>query len=105
MKKINVGKVSYTCAIILITGLITAWSVFFINNYYQEKSLKNGSTAALDNLTGSNGNSQVVQNVVERQVVTQEEARIEAINKVSPAIVGVVNFANNATQGEGSGII
>ena len=105
MKKINVGKVSYTCAVILITGLITAWSVFFINNYYQEKSLKNGSTAALDNLTESNGNSQVVQNVVERQVVTQEEARIEAINKVSPAIVGVVNFANNATQGEGSGII
>ena len=87
MKKINVGKVSYTCAVILITGLITAWSVFFINNYYQEKSLKNGSTAALDNLTESNGNSQVVQNVVERQVVTQEEARIEAINKVSPAIV------------------
>ncbi len=105
MKKIKVGKVSYTCAVILITGLITAWSVFFINNYYQEKSLKNGSTAALDNLTESNGNSQVVQNVVERQVVTQEEARIEAINKVSPAIVGVVNFANNATQGEGSGII
>ena len=46
-----------------------------------------------------------MQNVVEREVVTQEEARIDAINKVSPAIVGVVNFARNTTQGEGSGII
>lgn len=46
-----------------------------------------------------------MQNVVEREVVTQEEARIEAINKVSPAIVGVVNFIRNTTQGEGSGII
>ena len=47
----------------------------------------------------------MVQEVVEREVITQEEARIEAINKVSPAIVGVVNFARNTTQGEGSGIV
>ncbi len=98
MKNFSMGKVIYT----LLVVLITAWSVFFIANYYHDKA--NVSSGLVQN-TDSEGNSQVVQNVVEREVVTQEEARIEAINKVSPAIVGVVNFAKNTTQGEGSGIV
>ncbi|MBQ1785119.1 MAG: trypsin-like peptidase domain-containing protein [Turicibacter sp.] len=94
------GKVLYT----LIVVLITAWSVFFISNYYHDKG-GNQVTSGLVEKTDENGNTQIVQEVVEREVVTQEDARIEAINKVSPAIVGVVNFARNTTQGEGSGIV
>ena len=100
MKNFSMGKVIYT----LLVVLITAWSVFFIANYYHDKTDGNVSSGLVQN-TDSEGNSQIVQNVVEREVVTQEEARIEAINKVSPAIVGVVNFAKNTTQGEGSGIV
>lgn len=100
MKNFSMGKVIYT----LLVVLITAWSVFFIANYYHDKANGNVSSGLVQN-TDSEGNSQVVQNVVEREVVTQEEARIEVINKVSPAIVGVVNFAKNTNQGEGSGII
>lgn len=105
MKKFKIGKVSYTLVVVLVTALVTAWSVFFIANYYLDKSMDGSENSALNQVTDSEENSNVVQNVVSREVVTQEEARIEAINKVSPAIVGVVNFANNATQGEGSGII
>lgn len=105
MKKFKIGKVSYTLVVVLVTALVTAWSVFFIANYYLDKSMDGSENSTLNQVTDSEENSNVVQNVVSREVVTQEEARIEAINKVSPAIVGVVNFANNATQGEGSGII
>ncbi|MBQ8993188.1 MAG: trypsin-like peptidase domain-containing protein [Turicibacter sp.] len=94
------GKVLYT----LVVVLITAWSVFFISNYYHNKA-GNQVTSGLVETTDENGNTQIVQEVVEREVITQEDARIEAINKVSPAIVGVVNFARNTTQGEGSGIV
>lgn len=100
MKNFSMGKVLYT----LIVVLITAWSVFFISNYYHDKG-GNQVTSGLVEKTDENGNTQIVQEVVEREVVTQEDARIEAINKVSPAIVGVVNFARNTTQGEGSGIV
>lgn len=100
MKNFSVGKVLYT----LIVVLITAWSVFFISNYYHNKD-GNQVNSGLVETTDENGNTQIVQEVVEREVVTQEDARIEAINKVSPAIVGVVNFARNTTQGEGSGIV
>lgn len=101
MKNFNMGKVIYT----LIVVLVTAWSVFFIANYYQDKGDNGNVNSGLTQNTDSEGNTQIVQNVVEREVVTQEEARIDAINKVSPAIVGVVNFVRNTTQGEGSGII
>ncbi len=100
MKNFSMGKVLYT----LIVVLITAWSVFFISNYYHDKG-GNQVTSGLVENNDENGNTQIVQEVVEREVVTQEDARIEAINKVSPAIVGVVNFARNTTQGEGSGIV
>jgi len=100
MKNFSMGKVLYT----LVVVLITAWSVFFISNYYHNKA-GNQVTSGLVETTDENGNTQIVQEVVEREVVTQEDARIEAINKVSPAIVGVVNFARNTTQGEGSGIV
>lgn len=101
MKNFNMGKVIYT----LLVVLVTAWSVFFIANYYHDKSDNQNVNSGFTQTTDSQGNTQIVQNVVEREVVTQEEARIEAINKVSPAIVGVVNFIRNTTQGEGSGII
>ena len=101
MKNFNMGKVIYT----LLVVLVTAWSVFFIANYYHDKSDNQNVNSGFTQTTDSQGNTQIVQNVVEREVVTQEEARIDAINKVSPAIVGVVNFARNTTQGEGSGII
>lgn len=100
MKNFNTGKVLYT----LVVVLITAWSVFFISNYYHNKA-GNQVTSGLIETKDENGNTQIVQEVVEREVITQEDARIEAINKVSPAIVGVVNFAKNMTQGEGSGIV
>jgi len=100
MKNFSMGKVLYT----LVVVLITAWSVFFISNYYHNKA-GNQVTSGLVETTDENGNTQIVQEVVEREVITQEDARIEAINKVSPAIVGVVNFARNTTQGEGSGIV
>ena len=93
----KMNKVLYTALVVLVT----AWSVFFIANFYYNKS---GGTA--DKIIEStDGNQTIVQEVVEREVVTQESQRIEAIEKVSPAIVGVVNFANNRTQGEGSGIV
>lgn len=100
MKNFNTGKVIYT----LLVVLVTAWSVFFIANYYHNKA-DNGINSGIVEKTDENGNTQIVQEVVEREVVTQEEARIDAINRVSPAIVGVVNFARNTTQGEGSGIV
>ena len=100
MKNFNTGKVIYT----LLVVLVTAWSVFFIANYYHDKA-DNGINSGIVEKTDENGNTQIVQEVVEREVVTQEEARIDAINRVSPAIVGVVNFARNTTQGEGSGIV
>lgn len=93
------NKVLYTSLVVLVT----AWSVFFIANFYQDKVANNGVTSGI--VQNSNGDSQVVQEVVEREVVTQESERINAIDKVSPAIVGVVNFVQNRTQGEGSGIV
>lgn len=93
----KMNKVLYTALVILVT----AWSVFFIANFYYNKS--GGTNSGITQIT--DGDQTIVQEVVEREVVTQESQRIEAIEKVSPAIVGVVNFANNRTQGEGSGII
>lgn len=93
------NKVLYTSLVVLIT----AWSVFFIANFYQDKVATNGVTSGI--VQNSDGDSQIVQEVVEREVVTQESERINAIDKVSPAIVGVVNFVQNRTQGEGSGIV
>lgn len=94
------NKVLYTSLVILIT----AWSVFFIGNFYQDKVATHGvNSGIVQNTDGSN--QTVVQEVVEREVVTQETERINAIDKVSPAIVGVVNYAKNRTQGEGSGIV
>ena len=92
------NKVLYTSLVVLVT----AWSVFFIANFYQDKVATNGVTSGI--VQNSDGD-QVVQEVVEREVVTQESERINAIDKVSPAIVGVVNFVQNRTQGEGSGIV
>ena len=93
----KMNKVLYTALVVLVT----AWSVFFIANFYYNKS--GGTNSGITQIT--DGDQTIVQEVVEREVVTQESQRIEAIEKVSPAIVGVVNFANNRTQGEGSGII
>lgn len=94
------NKVLYTSLVILVT----AWSVFFIGNFYQDKVATHGvNSGIVQNTDGSN--QTVVQEVVEREVVTQETERINAIDKVSPAIVGVVNYAKNRTQGEGSGIV
>ena len=93
------NKVLYTSLVVLIT----AWSVFFIANFYQDKVASNGVTSGI--VQNSDGDSQIIQEVVEREVVTQESERINAIDKVSPAIVGVVNFVQNRTQGEGSGIV
>ncbi len=93
----KMNKVLYTALVVLIT----AWSVFFIANYYQDQTV-------LNNVSGLSVNSEsgaITQEVVEREVVMQEEQRIEAIDKVSKAIVGVVNFYSNRTIGEGSGII
>lgn len=96
----GMNKVLYTSLVILIT----AWSVFFIGNFYQDKVATHGvNSGIVQNTDGSN--QTVVQEVVEREVVTQETERINAIDKVSPAIVGVVNYAKNRTQGEGSGIV
>ncbi len=100
MKNFNSGKIIYT----LLVVLVTAWSVFFIANYYHDKK-DNNIISGIVETTDEDGNTQIVQEVVEREVVTQEEARIDAINTVSPAIVGVVNFSRNTTQGEGSGIV
>lgn len=94
----KMNKVLYTSLVVLVT----AWSVFFIANFYYDKG-DGGNTGT--SLTTDGNNQTIVQEVVEREVVTQESQRIEAIQKVSPAIVGVVNFANNRTQGEGSGIV
>ena len=94
----GMNKVLYTSLVVLVT----AWSVFFIANFYQDKVATNGVTSGI--VQNSDGD-QVVQEVVEREVVTQESERINAIDKVSPAIVGVVNFVQNRTQGEGSGIV
>lgn len=85
------NKILYTSLIVLVT----AWSVFFIANYYQDQTLVGGQTNQED----------VVQEVVEREVVLEEDQRIEAIEKVSSAIVGVVNFYGERTIGEGSGIV
>lgn len=94
------NKVLYTSLVVLVT----AWSVFFIANFYQDKVATDGvNSEIVQNTDGSN--QTVVQEVVEREVVTQEAERINAIDKVSPAIVGVVNYAKNRTQGEGSGIV
>ncbi len=94
------NKVLYTSLVVLVT----AWSVFFIANFYQDKVATDGvNSGIVQNTDGSN--QTVVQEVVEREVVTQEAERINAIDKVSPAIVGVVNYAKNRTQGEGSGIV
>lgn len=96
----GMNKVLYTSLVILVT----AWSVFFIGNFYQDKVATHGvNSGIVQNMDGSN--QTVVQEVVEREVVTQETERINAIDKVSPAIVGVVNYAKNRTQGEGSGIV
>lgn len=95
----GMNKVLYTSLVVLIT----AWSVFFIANFYQDKVASNGVTSGI--VQNSDGDSQIIQEVVEREVVTQESERINAIDKVSPAIVGVVNFVQNRTQGEGSGIV
>lgn len=96
----GMNKVLYTSLVILVT----AWSVFFIGNFYQDKVATHGvNSGIVQNTDGSN--QTVVQEVVEREVVTQETERINAIDKVSPAIVGVVNYAKNRTQGEGSGIV
>ncbi len=95
----KMNKVLYTSLVVLVT----AWSVFFIANFYYDKASVGGNTGTTQ--TTDNNNQNIIQEVVEREVVTQESQRIEAIQKVSPAIVGVVNFANNRTQGEGSGII
>ena len=94
----GMNKVLYTSLVVLVT----AWSVFFIANFYQDKVATNGGTSGI--VQNSDGD-QIVQEVVEREVVTQESERINAIDKVSPAIVGVVNFVQNRTQGEGSGIV
>ena len=90
------NKVLYTSLVVLVT----AWSVFFIANYYQESQVVDGTGTIVNEETG-----EVTQEVVEREVVLQEEQRIEAIDKVSKAIVGVVNFYMDRTIGEGSGII
>lgn len=96
----GMNKVLYTSLVVLVT----AWSVFFIANFYQDKVATDGvNSGIVQNTDGSN--QTVVQEVVEREVVTQEAERINAIDKVSPAIVGVVNYAKNRTQGEGSGIV
>ncbi|MGL4337252.1 MAG: S1C family serine protease [Turicibacter sp.] len=91
------NKVLYTSLVVLVT----AWSVFFIANFYQDNTQVN--SGLVQNL--NNGDKTIVQEVVERQVVTQEDQRIEAIDKVSKAIVGVVNFNSERQLGEGSGII
>ncbi len=94
------NKVLYTSLVVLVT----AWSVFFIANFYQDKVATSGVNSGIVQNAEEN-NQTVVQEVVEREVVTQESERINAIDKVSPAIVGVVNYAKNRTQGEGSGIV
>lgn len=96
----GMNKVLYTSLVVLVT----AWSVFFIANFYQDKVATSGVNSGIVQNAEDN-NQTVVQEVVEREVVTQESERINAIDKVSPAIVGVVNYAKNRTQGEGSGIV
>lgn len=96
----GMNKVLYTSLVVLVT----AWSVFFIANFYQDKVATSGVNSGIVQNAEEN-NQTVVQEVVEREVVTQESERINAIDKVSPAIVGVVNYAKNRTQGEGSGIV
>ena len=78
MKNFNSGKIIYT----LLVVLVTAWSVFFIANYYHDKK-DNNIISGIVETTDEDGNTQIVQEVVEREVVTQEEARIDAINTVS----------------------
>ncbi|HAX73966.1 MAG TPA: trypsin [Firmicutes bacterium] len=90
------NKVLYTSLVVLVT----AWSVFFIANFYHDKVGETTTPGVVQNEDGT-----IIQEVVEREVVTLEDQRIEAIEKVQDAIVGVVNFYQNRTVGEGSGII
>jgi len=48
---------------------------------------------------------QPLQQVTKQIILTQEDAQIQAIERVSSAIVGVINLLGEKTQGEGSGVV
>ena len=95
-KRINM--VLYTVVLVLLTA---SGVLFMASTYYGQQ------------ITGAvgNGNSEtpITQEVVERVVTTQEEARIDAIELVRDAIVGVINlgsaFSSQTSEGSGSGIV
>ena len=69
-----------------------ACTLFFTSHYQQETAPAMGQY--LEPLV-----------VMEQIIVSQEEAQINAIERASSAIVGVINLKSTRAQGEGSGVV
>ena len=86
--KALINKILYTSGIVFLL----AWSVFFMVNPNEQTMLEEDTTT-------------VYQNRDVEVISSQEEAQITAVKKVNEAIVGVINYYQNETQGQGSGIV
>jgi|GEM_PF-734114 len=88
----RVNMVLYTVVLVLLTA---GGVLFMASTYYGQQMTE----------AGRNDDKYINQEVVERVVTTQEEARIDAIDSVRDAIVGVINlgssFSSDASQGSG----
>lgn len=76
------NKLLYTSLVVLIT----VWSIFFITRFQDTR------------LVTENPANPVA-------VISQEQSQIQAINNVSPSVVGIANIQGSRVAGEGSGVV
>ena len=86
-------KLGYMLIVVFVT---TIGTLFYFKHW-----IMNEATVAV---MGENQNVGS-QGSVNQVILSQEEARINAIEDVTAAIVGVINLNNGTTQGKGSGVI
>ena len=96
MKKTGLKRMSIALCIVLI-ALVTVGGAFGLANTHFNR--------LVEDMIANPDSSELGQEITKQVVLTQEEAQVEAIEKVAEAIVGVVNYNQNQNLSEGSGIV